>query len=112
VLPELEKARRAKAIGKALEARVELELPEAEANAIRALCGELQELLNLSGLKLVPASSASAPEAQAGPAVRVAQADGQKCERCWHWEPDVGQHAGHPTLCGRCVEAVRSRAGV
>jgi isoleucyl-tRNA synthetase len=112
VLPELEKARQAKAIGKALEARIELELPEGEANVIRGLVGELQELLNLSGLKLVAASSAPTPEAQAAPVVRVAQADGRKCERCWHWETDVGQHAAHPTLCGRCVEAVRSRVGV
>jgi isoleucyl-tRNA synthetase len=33
-------------------------------------------------------------------------ADGQKYERCWHWETDVGSHAEHPTLCSRCVEAV------
>ncbi len=34
-------------------------------------------------------------------------ADGQKCERCWHWETGIGQNAGHPTICGRCVEAVK-----
>ena len=27
----------------------------------------------------------------------------QKCERCWHVREDVGAHAEHPTLCGRCV---------
>ena len=31
----------------------------------------------------------------------------QKCERCWHWETDIGQNAEHPTICGRCVEAVK-----
>ena len=25
-----------------------------------------------------------------------------KCERCWHYAEDVGQH-GHAGLCGRCV---------
>ncbi len=35
------------------------------------------------------------------------KADGQKCERCWHWETDIGQNAEHPTICGRCVEAVK-----
>jgi isoleucyl-tRNA synthetase len=25
-----------------------------------------------------------------------------KCERCWHYRADVGSHADHPTLCGRC----------
>ena len=29
-----------------------------------------------------------------------------KCARCWKHLPDVGTHAAHPTLCGRCVEAV------
>jgi isoleucyl-tRNA synthetase len=26
-----------------------------------------------------------------------------KCERCWHYRADVGSHADHPTICGRCV---------
>jgi isoleucyl-tRNA synthetase len=29
-----------------------------------------------------------------------------KCERCWHHRKDVGTHAAHPTLCGRCIENV------
>jgi isoleucyl-tRNA synthetase len=36
----------------------------------------------------------------------VSKADGQKCERCWHWETDVGSNPAHPTICGRCVKAV------
>jgi isoleucyl-tRNA synthetase len=27
-------------------------------------------------------------------------------ERCWRHLPDVGTHEAHPTLCGRCAEAV------
>jgi isoleucyl-tRNA synthetase len=42
--------------------------------------------------------------------VTVARADGQKCARCWHWETDVGAHADHPALCGRCAGAVRAQA--
>ncbi|MBP7970435.1 MAG: hypothetical protein KAZ08_01245, partial [Aquaspirillum sp.] len=30
----------------------------------------------------------------------------EKCERCWHHTADVGQHAEHPTLCGRCVSNI------
>jgi isoleucyl-tRNA synthetase len=26
-----------------------------------------------------------------------------KCVRCWHKGADVGSHAAHPLLCGRCV---------
>jgi isoleucyl-tRNA synthetase len=29
-----------------------------------------------------------------------------KCGRCWHHRADVGTHAAHPTLCGRCVDNV------
>ncbi|WP_210395821.1 isoleucine--tRNA ligase [Motiliproteus sediminis] len=29
-----------------------------------------------------------------------------KCTRCWHLRDDVGQHADHPELCGRCVDNV------
>ena len=37
----------------------------------------------------------------------VKKADGQKCERCWHWETDIGETAEHPTICARCTEAVK-----
>jgi isoleucyl-tRNA synthetase len=37
----------------------------------------------------------------------ASKADGQKCERCWHWETDIGQNPEYPTICGRCVEAVK-----
>jgi hypothetical protein len=26
--------------------------------------------------------------------------------RCWHFRADVGSHAEHPELCGRCVDNV------
>ncbi|HRP73161.1 MAG TPA: zinc finger domain-containing protein, partial [Luteimonas sp.] len=29
-----------------------------------------------------------------------------KCVRCWHHRDDVGSHAAHPQLCGRCVSNV------
>ena len=96
ILPELEKARQAKTIGKALEAKVEIVIPEVQWQ----LSNEelLRELVNVSALHITPGAS---------DAISVTKADGQKCERCWHWETDIGQNAEHPTLCGRCVEAVR-----
>jgi isoleucyl-tRNA synthetase len=32
--------------------------------------------------------------------------DKVKCVRCWHHREDIGRHAEHPELCGRCVENV------
>ena len=48
----------------------------------------------------------SSRRARAAVTVAVSKAAGQKCERCWHWETDVGSHPAHPTICARCVQAV------
>jgi isoleucyl-tRNA synthetase len=42
-----------------------------------------------------------------GVSISVAKADGEKCERCWHWESDVGANPDYPGICRRCVEAVQ-----
>lgn len=57
-------------------------------------------MLNVSQLEV--AISETAAELQ----VAVTKAEGQKCERCWHWETDVGSDPRHPTICARCVGAV------
>ncbi|MFN7139916.1 MAG: class I tRNA ligase family protein, partial [Limisphaerales bacterium] len=94
-LPKLEEARQAKTIGKALEAKLIFNnAPE----AVKSTQEYLRELLNVSQLELNVGTGE--------PEFTVARADGQKCERCWHWETTVGSHAEHPTLCARCVEAV------
>jgi len=126
-LSELEKARQAKLIGKALEAKAQVRVPASalapppnappdweaplEVGASNVQFRPdfwtpenqaiLQEVLNVSDLAFIPA--------QAGNAVsfEITHADGQKCERCWHWETDVGSHPQHPALCGRCVQAVK-----
>ena len=108
VLPELENARRNKLIGKALEAKVTL-VGDSDASCAveKRRAAELRELLNVSQLEFTVQPRG---EGTPGWVTTVAKADGQKCERCWHWETDVGQHADHPMLCGRCVEAVKACA--
>ncbi|HEY0268039.1 MAG TPA: class I tRNA ligase family protein, partial [Methyloradius sp.] len=39
----------------------------------------------------------------AGTTVDVSASPHKKCDRCWHYRADVGSHAEHPTICGRCV---------
>ena len=99
VLPVLEKSRQAKEIGKSLDGK-------AAVNGSGPLYMDgkihqeaLRELLNLSQLEI---------HANGDPnvAIIITKAAGQKCERCWHWETDVGTNTEHPTLCARCVEAV------
>ncbi|MFO1489055.1 MAG: class I tRNA ligase family protein [Verrucomicrobiota bacterium] len=98
-LPELEKARQAKQIGKSLEAKLTLNGKGPLMLDARLNLDSLRELLYVSLVQL---------NEEGGETVfaSVGKADGQKCERCWHWENDIGQHAAHPTLCGRCAEAV------
>jgi isoleucyl-tRNA synthetase len=98
-LPELEKARQSKLLGKALEARVCLAGPTTELADALFDQRALRELLNVSQLEVAVTER---EELQ----VTVTRAAGDKCERCWHWETDVGSHSQHPTLCARCVEAV------
>jgi isoleucyl-tRNA synthetase len=101
VLACLEKERQAKNTGKALEARIILKGP---AQVLEALTDEdkesLRELVNVSQLDFVGQPGADAWT------VEGVKADGQKCERCWHWETDVGARPEHPLLCGRCAAAV------
>ena len=103
-LPELEKARQAKEIGKALEAKLTFTGSSPAVAAAQAHQESLRELLNVSQLEFKPAGEAALT-------ISVSKAAGEKCERCWHWESDVGSHPEHPTICGRCVKAVREATG-
>lgn len=97
-LPELEKARQAKRIGKALEARLVLALDAPMQAVVSGREPELAELISVSGIACVPAGAFGAT---------VERAEGAKCERCWRWDLGVGKAEEHPTLCPRCVAAVR-----
>ena len=88
-LAELEKARQSKLIGKSLDAKVWVSV-EHEPMEISEKFLELKELLNVSGMRV--RSDAKGVE------VEIEKADGQKCERCWHWETDVGSDPAHPTI--------------
>ncbi len=35
--------------------------------------------------------------------VGLQRSSAEKCVRCWHFIDDVGSHAEHPEICGRCV---------
>jgi isoleucyl-tRNA synthetase len=101
-LVELEKARQSKLIGKALEAKVIRVCPPVLHARLASATDDLKELLNVSQLDV---------RAGLEEALVVERAAGQKCERCWHWETDIGVHAAHPGLCGRCARAVEGKTG-
>ncbi len=97
LLPKLEDKRKAKVIGKALEAKVRL-LKDGPPFGTMSLI-ELETFKELVGVSQFELTGDRTAEL-------VVHADGQKCERCWHWETEVGLHAAHPTICPRCIKAV------
>jgi isoleucyl-tRNA synthetase len=104
VLPALEKERQAKTIGKALDAKVTLSGTNVLLVDAKAHQEALRELLNVSQLEVHAEPGNGEPTLN----IVVSKAAGQKCERCWHWEMDVGADPAHATICGRCVEAIRA----
>jgi isoleucyl-tRNA synthetase len=94
----IEKARQEKKIGSNLEATVALTLPaEGFTHPVFTDPATLHEFLILSDLQITRGTELTAI---------VTESTHQKCARCWKHLPDVGTHDEHPTLCGRCVEAV------
>ncbi|MEO1447344.1 MAG: zinc finger domain-containing protein, partial [Cyanobacteria bacterium J06635_11] len=42
-----------------------------------------------------------------GMEIAVVDAEGKKCERCWNYSTHVGDSADDPTICERCVSALK-----
>jgi isoleucyl-tRNA synthetase len=113
VLASLEVARERKEIGKSLEAKVEMNGHEDELHIAAGNLEAFRELANVSQIKITPKfpmvdPDGKSPEGTHLAVTTITPADGQKCERCWHWETDIGQNTEHPTICRRCIEAVKS----
>ena len=106
VLPRLEQERQGKVIGKGLDAKIILSGDMASVEVAGRHESLLRELLNVSQLEIKFGAEPNPYGKVKTQSASVVHADGQKCERCWHWETDVGSHKEHPTLCDRCVEAV------
>ena len=110
-LNELEKARQTKRIGKALDAKLICVGASPKLASAAQYNYEARELLNVSQLVINPTDAQKDVNPSMflfeGGHLTAVPADGKKCERCWHWETDIGQNAEHPTICGRCVDAVK-----
>ncbi len=117
---QLEQCRKQETIGASLESQVQIVLAEADpshpiAIALQVLASSPHpQVDNLADWLLVSSLQVGGPVAdgvltettEAGLTIRIAPARGHKCERCWHFAMDIGHHASHPTLCGRCVEVL------
>ena len=98
VSQSLEKAQRDGVIANPLEAIVVVTTNDSALLMIAEEIAEIEELLILSNLTIT----------QGTEAITITKIIAPKCERCWRHREEVGTHAEHPTLCSRCVEAVKS----
>jgi isoleucyl-tRNA synthetase len=80
--------------GSSLQANVALTVAAEDHVILSSLGDDLKFVFITSAIDLV-AGEALSSGARASKAI--------KCERCWHYQADVGTDAAHPTLCGRCT---------
>jgi isoleucyl-tRNA synthetase len=81
-------------VGSSLQAEIELTVAAQDHALLGSLGADLKFVFITSAISLVAGDAIS---------IRSSASDAVKCERCWHYQDDVGTHASHPTLCGRCV---------
>jgi isoleucyl-tRNA synthetase len=120
----LEKARAEKQIGSSLEAKIllyvldpDLRQQLATLNPSSSLTGngvdELRYLFLASQVELLDSPAPLTPLIYSSQSdtlgVGVADAAGQKCDRCWNYSTEVGKSAEHPLLCERCVPALAGK---
>ncbi len=99
---ELEVCRRDKLIGSSLEAHVRIEAGLEAHQFLTAYVGDLSTIFIVSRVTL-----ASGEIGASDIRITVEKSAAAKCERCWNYRDAVGKDRDHPTLCERCVEAVR-----
>jgi isoleucyl-tRNA synthetase len=101
VLRALEEARVAKHIGSSLEAKVTL---NASGSALELLQQHQKDLRYLFIVSEVELAESKEKESVS---INISIADGAKCERCWNYSTRVGESDLYPTVCERCVAALR-----
>ncbi|MBU3723756.1 MAG: isoleucine--tRNA ligase, partial [Limnohabitans sp.] len=79
-------------VGASLQAAVTLQAGPEDHALLASLGNDVKFVFITSQLNLVAGDSLVA---------KVAVSEDTKCDRCWHYAPDVGVNPAHPTLCGR-----------
>ena len=99
----LEKARREKLIGNALEAQATIGATGELYDRLKAQQDDLLTITMVSRLN-IQSGTLAGQECQEMPELSIAieRAPGDKCERCWFYLPSVGEDELQPQLCSRC----------
>ncbi|MCE9632878.1 MAG: isoleucine--tRNA ligase [Methylophilales bacterium] len=94
---EIEEVRATGAIGSSLAAEVDIYASNADYAALSDIENGLHFVLICSSVNLYQTDNEEEHKILVTPSAQT------KCERCWHYRADVGSHADHPHICGRCV---------
>ncbi|MFA9440483.1 isoleucine--tRNA ligase [Uliginosibacterium sp. sgz301328] len=93
VAKAIESVRTEGKVGSSLQAEVTVQATGQTYDALASLGEDLKFVFITSKATLV----------QGDERIDVQPSSEEKCGRCWHYRADVGAHAEHPELCGRCV---------
>ena len=97
---DIEQVRAQGLIGSPLQAQVRLTLSPDDLALLQSLGSDAKFVFIVSQLDWQAGDDLS---------VQVTPSPDAKCERCWHYSPDVGRLAAHPTLCSRCDTNLHGR---
>jgi isoleucyl-tRNA synthetase len=101
VLRALEEARIAKQIGSSLQAKVTLQASGSALELLQRHQSDLRYLFIVSQVELGSGGQGD------GVSIAISGAEGEKCERCWNYSTRVGEWERYPTVCERCVAALK-----
>jgi isoleucyl-tRNA synthetase len=93
----LEEDRKAKRIGKGLEAELEITASGEQLNLLKRHGAGLKEIVNVSRVTVVEGSELK---------VTALPASGTKCARCWNFMPEVSNYGTWQNVCTRCQDAL------
>jgi len=101
IMRALEQARKEKVIGGSLEAKITVYADETLHSSLEYFDHQLSDLMIVSQHSLVkgiPTSEATYKSEDLALQIKVEKAEGDKCERCWNYSPEVDKNG----LCPRC----------
>ncbi|ACM18761.1 isoleucyl-tRNA synthetase [Geotalea daltonii FRC-32] len=105
----LEQARVQKVIGHSLDAAIALSAPAQLRSLIEPYAAELKSIFIVSKAELVDTLGGDfySAEGIADLQIKVSAAPGEKCERCWCYDEELGKDSEHPGICPKCLSAVK-----
>ena len=98
----LEGLRSSEAIGSSLDAEVTLSVNPALYALLKPVETDLRFIFINSETSVIEDSSLEGDDIR----IEAKASEAPKCVRCWQHRDDVGSHADHPEICGRCAENV------